>query len=67
MIDTSRDYTQLYGTVKAMTRKAILLAADGEEVWIPMSCIFEDDLAGLDVGVIGEVNVATWFCDKEIF
>lgn len=63
----SIEYEPIYGTVKAMTRKAVLMSQDGEEVWIPMSCIFEDDLAGLDVGVVGEVNVAKWFVEKEIF
>lgn len=51
--------------VKALTKRAVLLVIDGDDYWVPQSCIHEDDLAGLGVGVICEVNIATWFVEKE--
>lgn len=60
-------YEQIKGTVKHITKKAVLFELDdGEEIWIPMSVIFEDDLAEIDVGVIGEISVAQWFYEREI-
>lgn len=63
---SSGDYVPIGGLVKKMTAKAILFVMEGEEYWIPMSVIFEDDLAEIDVGVIGEINVAEWFYKKEL-
>lgn len=62
------DYTQIHGTVLRMSQRAVLvrLTEGRREAWIPQSVIFEDDLAGLDVGVVGEINVQEWFHDKEL-
>ena len=59
------EYIPVECIVKLMTQRALLLIIDGEERWVPMSCVHEDDLADIDVGVISEVNIAAWFADKE--
>lgn len=58
----------IHGTVMKMTQRACLfrLTEERREVWIPQSVIFEEDLCGLADGVIGEINVAQWFFDKEL-
>lgn len=61
------EYVAVQGTVMKMTKKAILFkGTDNADHWIPMSCIFEDDLAEIDEGVVGEINVATWFYEREM-
>jgi hypothetical protein len=67
----SRDAYEPIGevTVIRMTDKAILVELhdqDDREVWIPMSVIFEDDLADICQGSIGEINVKRWFYEREI-
>lgn len=61
-------HVSIHGTVMKMTQRAVLfrLTEARREVWIPQSVIFEDDLDGLDAGVISEINVAQWFYDKEL-
>lgn len=61
------DYSQLHVTVLRITAKAILVRLEDNqrEAWIPQSQVFEDDLAEMDVGVVMEINVKTWFCAKE--
>lgn len=61
-------YVAINGCVQHMTKKAIHFSMDGtgDQHWIPMSVIFEDDLAEIDVGVIGEIHVKEWFYDKEL-
>lgn len=65
---TSNDdnYTAVEAIVKVMTKKAALLIIDEDEHWVPFSCIFEDDLAEMGVGVCMEVNIKEWFYEKEI-
>lgn len=53
------------GVVK-VTRKAVLVTLEGEELWVPQSVIFEDDLAELEEGSICELNVQQWFFDREM-
>lgn len=67
-VSSGNSYVAIHGLVKHMTRKAVLFSLTGSrrEVWIPMSVISEEDLAGTDVGVIGEINVAEWFYTREI-
>ena len=62
----SQEYVPISGLVKFITKKAVLFIIDDEEYWVPVSQIFEDDLAEIDEGVIGEINVSEWFYDREI-
>jgi len=55
-----------YVTVLKITSKAVLVESDGEEIWIPQSVIFEDDLADLVEDEMCEINVKQWFYDKEL-
>lgn len=59
-------YTAVEGTVVTMTAKAALIVIEKIQHWVPFSCIFEDDLAEMGAGVIMEINIATWFYEKEI-
>lgn len=63
-------YEAVEVTVMNMTGKAVLCRLeedeDKREVWVPMSVIFEDDLADLTIGLVAEINVAQWFYRKEI-
>lgn len=61
----SNKYNAHVGTVVALTDKAALLDFTHSKLWVPFSQIFEDDLAGIDVGVVQEFNISAWFCNKE--
>lgn len=58
-------YTPIEGVIQHITKKAVLINVGGDEVWVPMSVIFEDDLAELEVGELMEINIAEWFAEKE--
>jgi hypothetical protein len=55
-------------TVKKMTSKAALIWLEDQDrdVWVPLSVIHEDDLAELCEGWVGEINVKSWFYEREI-
>ncbi len=64
----NNDYVPISGAVLAKTPKAVLLCLDedADELWVPRSVIFEDDLDLLVVGELVEINVAQWFHEREI-
>jgi hypothetical protein len=49
----------------ASERALLVDLGDGDEVWIPFSIIFEDDLVGIEIGETTEINVASWFVERE--
>ena len=51
-------------TVKRETNKALLCVIDGEDKWIPKSCI-HDDSSVFAEGYTGELALKTWFAEKE--
>lgn len=57
--------TTVTAEVKATTDDAVLLDADGvtEPVWVPRSVIEDGD--ELSRGDSGELEIATWFAEKE--
>lgn len=50
--------------VKAETDLALLFVIDGEEIWVPKSCIEEPDEIAVEDEEI-EVEIAEWFCQRE--
>ena len=61
------DYVQVENAViKAVTKRAALVYIDGSDHWIPLSCISEEDLDQLEVGLVLELSVVEWFYNKEI-
>ena len=61
------DYVQVENAViKAVTKRAALVYIDGSDRWIPLSCISEEDLDQLEVGLVLELSVVEWFYNKEI-
>lgn len=46
------------------TPRALLCVIDGEERWVPKSCI-HDDSSVYDVGHEGELALCTWWAAKE--
>lgn len=65
MSDTS--YVPVECLIRHLTQRAALVLEleEGREVWVPFSVIHEDDLADLEVSMEVEINVATWFAEKE--
>ncbi len=52
--------------VKAVTAKAILVDVDGEEKWVPLSCLdLEETNVELQVQARGDIAVRRWFAEKE--
>jgi len=48
------------------TAKALLVRFEnGDELWVPKSVIAEDDLGTFEIGDVVELNIATWFAEKE--
>ena len=62
--DRHRNYIPLYGTVKRLTPKAILLESDDGSLWIPRSVV-EEDTKDLLMEDEVELSVAQWFLEKE--
>lgn len=58
-------YTPIVVEVTIVTEKAIRIYFDGEPLWIPKSVIAEEDLEDISVGEEVEINVKTWFAEKE--
>lgn len=48
-------------TVKAETERAVLVAHDGEEWWVPRSLLMDPDVEK-DLRNAVDVTVAEWFC-----
>lgn len=46
------------------TDKAILVVIDGDEKWVPKSCL-HDDSEVYDEGDEGELAVKSWWAEKE--
>lgn len=59
-------YEPIHVAVLAITMKAVLVTdgANGE-IWIPKSLIHEDDVDCLELNEYQEINVASWFLEKE--
>ena len=51
-------------TVKRETDKALLCVIEGEDKWIPKSCIHDDSECFAD-GDTGELAIKTWWAEKE--
>lgn len=49
-------------TVIHLTRKAALCDIEGDEHWLPFSVV--DGLEDADKGDTVEVEIPSWFCDK---
>ena len=59
------DYVEFDSVVvKHTTDKAVLIEFDDEEVWIPWSCV-EDNDEDFKVGYKGKMYVAEWWAEKE--
>jgi hypothetical protein len=53
-----------YAKVIRTTEKAILVDLDGEERWVPQSCVHADSEVWKE-GQEGELVLTRWFADKE--
>lgn len=62
----SDKYQPINCEILKISQKAILVLFEGEEHWVPQSLIFEDDLAEVEQGFVGEINVAEWFYIREL-
>jgi hypothetical protein len=51
-------------TAKRETDKALLCVIEGEEKWIPKSCVHDDSEVFAE-GDTGELAVKSWFAEKE--
>jgi hypothetical protein len=47
------------------TTKALLVEVDGEQTWVPKSCIHDDSEVWRDDSEPGELVVKAWFARKE--
>lgn len=64
----SNNYEPVYVCVLAITPKAALITdgANGE-IWVPKSLIHEDDVDVLQLNEYLEINIQSWFLEKEGF
>lgn len=61
-----KEYTAVkVDVVLSRTRKAVLIATDENEYWIPYSLIHEEDLAVLNDDFMGDMQIESWFVSKE--
>ena len=51
--------TAIRATVVRVTPRAVLLSYEGEEVWVPLSCL-DDPLDSDDEGEDADLSLATW-------
>lgn len=64
----SDDYVECVVEYKAHTDKAVLVAQNGNEVWVPRSLLkyrCDKEVEKLERGAHWDMEIREWFADKE--
>ena len=64
----SDEYVSISATVRAFSPDAVCIEVEGDDFWVPRSCIHgRDDIAlrALEVGTEHEFQVRRWLAEKK--